>query len=160
MNQTPKGNYYRVCFKGKNGETLSGGGYYQSPGTYQVVVENRETEIASDPVYVQIVDLNDVPELSQDLSKASTTEAKAQSGQAVVKFIPKYEQKCTLSTDQAEDSEYSEVFRVYDSDLNVINSSYKGINSKKERLIICGHVRNRILLNSSLNIIVRLFLRK
>ena len=126
-----KGNYYRVCFKGKNGETLSGGGYYQSPGTYQVVVENRETEIASDPVYVQIVDLNDVPELSQDLSKASTTEAKAQSGQAVVKFIPKYEQKCTLSTDQAEDSEYSEVFRVYDSDLNVINSSYKGIKFEK-----------------------------
>ena len=126
-----KGNYYRVCFKGKNGETLSGGGYYQSPGTYQVVVENRGTEIASDPVYVQIVDLNDVPELSQDLSKASTTEAKAQSGQAVVKFIPKYEQKCTLSTDQAEDSEYSEVFRVYDSDLNVINSSYKGIKFEK-----------------------------
>ena len=126
-----KGNYYRVCLKGKNGETLSGGGYYQSPGTYQVVVENRGTEIASDPVYVQIVDLNDVPELSQDLSKASTTEAKAQSGQAVVKFIPKYEQKCTLSTDQAEDSEYSEVFRVYDSDLNVINSSYKGIKFEK-----------------------------
>ena len=131
------GNEYHVYLQTLDGEMLSYDENYE-PGKYQYVVEYDEdgNTIVSAPHYIQIVHPDTAPELKQDASKACVTEIKAENGQAVVKFVPAYDLKCTLSTDQdfnGKDGNRSERFTVYDSNLEEINdfSSYKGEKFEK-----------------------------
>ena len=124
------GNEYRVYLQTLDGRNLSYDENYE-PGKYQYVVKYDDdgNTIVSDPCYIEIVHPKETPEIKQDVSKACVTEIKTENGQAVAKFTPAYDLKCTLSTDQDFNKEdYSESFHVYDSNLGEIGDfgGYKG----------------------------------